>query len=340
MFDAKLAVELHALRHEVHVELEERLIEELRKVAGQGLVLLQAAPQIHRQPLRVGDVVIVADLWLLAVGEAEFHIAQVQQPFDQSVGDHLVLLALEVLVVQHAHAAQDADLTHALLVVHRADWSVQRVRNRARRQDRDRWLLSVEGGAVREDELQASVVLADVGDIPVLLGDGQRQLICGLLLLFPLSLGCPDHVLAQDTVCDEALFGVVVLVVDCAHNCIAVKADPELFEQVVNVGVVLALAALTEQEHDAVTLPQEILDGCELVLREHLAGACEDHQVGRLQLLRGDHLFVHGHFVVGFDLAMKLLVVVVWVPLLLFGHVQKDLLLRGSRMFTAMSHSH
>mmetsp|Transcript_62256 Transcript_62256/g.111264 ORF Transcript_62256/g.111264 Transcript_62256/m.111264 type:complete len:251 (+) Transcript_62256:2-754(+) len=126
MLNAQLIIKFDCLRDEVCVKLKQAIVKELREITRQSLILLQAAPQVHGQALRVRDVVVLAELGLLPVGEAQVAVTHVEQPLQQRLEDILVLLKLKEVIVQHPHRAHDADSARALVAVYNCgDGSIQ-----------------------------------------------------------------------------------------------------------------------------------------------------------------------------------------------------------------------
>mmetsp|Transcript_38259 Transcript_38259/g.113726 ORF Transcript_38259/g.113726 Transcript_38259/m.113726 type:complete len:257 (+) Transcript_38259:539-1309(+) len=251
MWHVELFVERNRLGDEGGVEAEEAVVEESREVLRHLLRVLEAAAHPPGQRLRVGHLVVFAEVRVVGVKRVHLEAVRMGEPAHKHV-DHLcVVVLVDPVVVQHQARAEHAHPPRrasrpCLARPQRAHGPIERQREGAGRQHREGRLLHRERRAVRKDKREAA--------------RASRRPACTLLERRVEHPSLHMH-----------LLWVRVLVVHRAEDRVAVARDAKLLGEIVDVGAQRGLAALAQRDEQRPPLSHVRLERVELCLAELFA---------------------------------------------------------------------
>lgn len=157
-------------------------------------------------------MLVFADFWLLFDVTLELCIVVLmQEPLEDGLLNFLVIFLLKELVVEKLHRAQNEDSSAVLTHIEGADRPIRRETDWSARQNRHCRPVYVQRRAVRIHELQPAV-LVTLNKVVLINRVALRILSCLLISGFGFSLGNSYQFLIKNSIADEGLFGMQVLI--------------------------------------------------------------------------------------------------------------------------------
>ena len=219
-------------------------------------------------------------------------VVTTEKPSEDSLLDLLVVLLLEEFVMEKLHGAHDEKLAFLLTRIESSDRPVGGETDGTTGQNGHRWLVHVQSGSIWVDKLKSTVfvpldqiVLVDCVALGIL-----ASLLVGLL---GLSLGYADQILVEDSIADEALLGMQILVEVLPNDRVVVDADAYLLEESIDVRVQSRLTSLLHDDERIASILNVVPDVLKLMASERLPRSSKQQQLLALERLLTYGLLIH-----------------------------------------------
>ena len=174
-------------------------------------------------------------------------IITAKKPFEDGFLNLLVVLLLEKVIMEKLDGAEHEELAAARTNIESANRTICGETDRTTGDDRDCWAVHIECGTIWIDEFEATIlvalnqlILANCVSLGILARLGIR--------LLGFALGDAHDLLVEDTVADEGLLRVQVLVEVLPDDRIRIHTNAHLLQESINVRVQSALASFLHDD--------------------------------------------------------------------------------------------